>query len=121
MKIFWLISNSRFSSPAPWSLGSLDCKKLTSKELEDSSTLGLDRTIDIQFLKKSRRVSPQFFLDYFHHLLERGEGESSLVSGGCAVGEVVNKGGDALEAPAQEAEINFKLNLADRMLNFESF
>ena len=43
------------------------------------------------------------------------------MSGGCAVGEVVNKGGDALEAPAQEAEINFKLNLADRMLNFEAF
>ena len=112
-----LFNNSKFSSPAPWSLGSLDCKKLTSKELEDSSTLGLDRTIDIQFLKKSRRVSPQFFLDYFHHLLERGEGESSLVSGGCAVGE--DKGGDAWEAPAQEAEIKFKLNLADRMLNFE--
>ena len=43
------------------------------------------------------------------------------MSGGCAVGEVVNKGGNALEAPAQEAEINFKLNLADRMLNFETF
>ena len=41
------------------------------------------------------------------------------MSGGCAVGEVVNKGGDALEVTAQEAEINFKLNLADRMLNFE--
>ena len=29
---------------------------------------------------------------------------------------MVNKGGDALEAPAQEAEINLKLYLADRML-----
>ena len=53
--------------------------------------------------------------------MRRREGESSLVSGGCAVGEVVNKGGNALEAPAQEAEINFKLNLADRMLDFEAF
>ena len=73
------------------------------------------------FLTTSCWVLPHFFLDYFHHLSERGEGESSHVSGGCAVGEVVNKGGDALEAPAQEAEINFKLNLADRMLNFETF
>ena len=43
------------------------------------------------------------------------------MSSGCAVGEVVNKGGDALEVTAQEAEINFKLNLADRMLDFEAF
>ena len=50
--------------------------------------------------------------------MRRREGESSLVSSGCAV---VNKGGVALEAPAQEAEINFKLNLADRMLDFEAF
>ena len=78
---------------------------------------GRNRTINIQFLRSSGRVLPHFFLDYFHHLLERGEGESSLVSGGCAVGE--DKGGDAWEAPAQEAEIKFKLNLADRMLNFE--
>ena len=76
---------------------------------------GRNRTINIQFLTSSGRVLPHFFLDYFHHLLERGEGESSLVSGACAVGEVVKKEGDALEAPAQEAEINFKLNLADRM------
>ena len=41
------------------------------------------------------------------------------MSGGCAVGE--DKGGDAWEAPAQEAEINFKLNLADILLNFEAF
>ena len=53
--------------------------------------------------------------------MRRREGESSLVSSGCAVGEVVNKGGVTLEAPAQEAEINFKLNLADRMLDFEAF
>ena len=33
----------------------------------------------------------------------------------------MKKEGDALEAPAQEAEINFKLNLADRMLDFEAF
>ena len=41
---FLLFNNSGFSSPAPWSLGGLDCKKLTSNEPEDSSTSGLDET-----------------------------------------------------------------------------
>ena len=41
---------------------------------------GRNRTINIQFLTSSRRVLPHFFLYYFHHLLERGEGERSLWS-----------------------------------------
>ena len=52
---------------------------------------------------------------------EQGEEEGNPVSGGCAVGEVVEQAGDALEAPAREAVINFNLGLTDRKRKFEAF
>ena len=43
----------------------------------------------------------------------QGEEEGNLVSSGYAVGEVVKEAGNALEAPAREAVINFNLGLTD--------
>ena len=51
----------------------------------------------------------------------QGEDEGNLVTGGCAVGEVVKEAGNALEAPARLAVINFNLGLAERKRKFEAF